>query len=133
MIINERGEPPSDVIELFRNSGPGTILVSPSVGTGYDFPQDDCRWQFMTKIPFEPPSKIVKAREADDPEYRSYQAMQALVQAFGRDMRSKTDWSERFIGDDHLEWFLPRYGHLAPRSFHAFFRRVSVVPQPPRL
>ena len=133
VMINRKGEPIGPYIEEFRESGPGTIFASPSVGTGYDFPGDDCRWQFMVKIPFEPPSKIVKAREADDPEYRSYKAMQALVQAFGRDMRSKRDWSERFIGDSHLEWFLPRYKHLAPRSFHGFFKPVNVVPQPPKL
>lgn len=131
MIINEKGEPPTDIVDAYKASGPGTILVSPSVGTGYDFPGRDCEWQFICKIPFEPPSKIVKARERDDPEYRSYQAMQSLVQAFGRGVRSKEDQCENFIGDCHLDWFLPRYGHLAPRSFHNFFRRVDVVPQPP--
>lgn len=131
MLVNLRGEPATAMIEQFKNSGPGTMLVSPSVGTGYDFPLDECEWQFMCKIPFQPPSKIVKAREHDDPEYRSYQAMQTLVQSFGRGMRSKEDRCENFLADDHAEWFIPRYGHLAPRSFHGFFRRVSVLPQPP--
>lgn len=132
MIINEKGEPPTEKIEEFMRAPDGAILVSPSVGTGYDFMGDACRYQFLCKIPFQPPSRIVKAREADDPEYRGYMAMQAMVQAFGRDMRSKIDWSERFICDDHLKWFLPRFGHLAPRSFHGFFRPVTTLPQPPR-
>jgi ATP-dependent DNA helicase DinG len=133
MIVNEKGEPPAEIIEQFKNAGPGSILVSPSVGTGYDFSDDLARWNFICKIPFDPPSKILKAREADDPEYRGYRAMQTLIQSLGRDVRSKTDWSERFICDEHLSWFLPKFGHLAPRSFHMFMKRVDTVPQPPSL
>ena len=130
MLINPQGEPPTEMVEQFMESGPGTELVSPSVGTGYDFKDDYCRWQFLCKIPYEPPSKIVKAREADDKDYRPYRAMQTLVQNVGRDVRSKTDWSERFIGDDNAEWFFPRYGHFAPKSFHAVLQTVKTLPQP---
>jgi len=132
MIVNPKGEAPTEMIQSFKASGPGTVLVSPSVGAGYDFPGRECEWQFMCKIPFQPPSKILKAREQDDPEYRSYQAMQKLVQTFGRGMRSREDSCENFIGDEHLDWFKPRFGHLAPKSFHGFFKRVEVLPQPPR-
>lgn len=132
MLINCKGEPATSMVEAFKRSGPGTILVSPSVGTGYDFPMKDCEWQFICKIPFpDSRSKIIKARQDDDPEYGPYLAMQTLVQAFGRGMRSKEDRCENFIGDDHLAWFLPRYGHLAPKTFHNFFRRVEILPQPP--
>lgn len=130
MIINQKGEPPTAMVQVFKKSMKGTILVSPSVGTGYDFPGDECRWQFICKVPFEPPSKIQKARQEDDNEYVGYRAMQYLMQAFGRDIRSKEDWSERFIADDHMGWFITRFGHLAPRSFHAAFQRVDVLPQP---
>lgn len=132
MVINERGEPPTAKVEYFKDRpNTGTMLVSPSIGTGYDFPDDACRWQFICKIPFEPPSKIQKARQADDNEYVYYRAMQYLVQAFGRDIRSKDDWSERFICDDHFgEWFKARYGHLAPKSFHSVYKRADILPQP---
>lgn len=133
MIINQKGEAPTEMVDLYKTSPAGTMLVSPSVGTGYDFPDEDCRFQFVCKVPFEPPSKIQKARQSDDEEYVYYRAMQYLVQAFGRDMRSKRDWSERFICDDHIEWFRARYGHLAPKSFHAVFKHVDVLPQPLKL
>jgi len=131
MIINERGEAPTEMIELFKSSGDGTILVSPAVGQGHDFPGSTCEWQFLCKIPFPPPSKILKARTEEDPEYPYYLAMLKMVQTFGRGMRSKSDLCENFIADDHVEWFLPKYGHLAPRSFHSFFRKATVLPQPP--
>jgi len=130
MILNKKGEPIADAIEQFFQAGPGSIFVGPSVFEGFDFKQDKARWQFMCKIPFEPPSKIVKAREAVDPEYRPYQAMQALVQSFGRGMREASDWCENFIADEHMEWFYPRYSHLAPASFNGFLKQVKVLPPP---
>lgn len=132
MMVNERGEPTAQVIQSFKESGNGTVLVSPSVGTGYDFPGKDCEWQFMCKIPFpDGRSKIMQARQEQDKEYGPYAAMQNLVQTFGRGMRSKEDRCENFIPDDHLAWFVPRYAHLAPKTFHNFFRRVEILPQPP--
>lgn len=132
MIVNQRGEPTTPTLREFKASPPGAILVSPSFGTGYDFPMRDAEWQFLCKIPFpDGRSKILKARQQDDPEYGAYHAMQYMIQAFGRIIRSKEDQGENFIGDEHLDWFLPRYGHLAPKSFHGFFRRVDTLPPPP--
>lgn len=132
MLINQKGEPPAAMIEQFINEYPGAILVSPSVGTGYDFSGKAAEWQLLCKIPFpDSRSKIVQARQHDDAEYGPYSAIQSMVQAFGRIMRSKKDAGENFIGDDHISWFLPRYGHLAPKSFHGFFKRVDTVPPPP--
>lgn len=132
-LINAKGTPPTGMVEQFKGSRPGTILVSPSVGTGYDFPLSDCEFQFLCKIPFpDSRSKIVKARQDDDPEFGAYVAMQTMVQAFGRGMRSQQDQCENFIGDDHLSWFLPKYRHLAPKWFSHFFQRVDILPQPPK-
>lgn len=128
MIVNEKGNPPTEVIEQFYAAGPGTILVSPSVGTGYDFPGQYCEWQFLAKIPFEPPSKIVKARDADDPEYRGYKAMQTMEQTFGRGNRFKGDRCSNFMGDDNLKWFLPRFVHLASNNFQKRFKAVAILP-----
>lgn len=132
MLINSKGEPATGMVEQFKQSPAGTILVSPSVGTGYDFPMSDCEYQFICKIPFpDGRAKIIKARQEDDSEYGPYMAVQTLVQAFGRGMRSKEDQCENFIADDHLEWFIPKYRHLAPKWFHGFFQKVGTLPQPP--
>lgn len=132
MLFNLRGEASGPVIEEFKISPAGTILVSPSVAQGHDFPGRQCEFQFVCKIPFpDSRSKIVQARQADDPEYGAYLAMTKLVQIFGRGMRSKQDACENFIGDRHLDWFYPRYKHLAPRWFKNFYRMVESVPSPP--
>ncbi len=131
MIFNERGQPIASTIDKYRSIYPGAIMVTPSVEAGYDFRKKECEWQFICKIPFDPPSKILKAREADDPDYRAYRAIQRLNQIPGRGMRSKDDQCETLIGDMHLDWFLPKYRHLTSKSFRRFFKQVSVLPQPP--
>lgn len=139
MLINEKGDAPTPLIDEFKAAPDGAILVSPSVGQGHDFPGPACEWQFVTKVPFPPPSAILKARTADDPEYPYYLAMLKLVQIVGRACRfgnkrrprDPHDQCENIIADDHIEWFLNRYGHLAPKSFHVFFQRVTRLPQPP--
>lgn len=132
MLINNQGEASTYIVNEFKRSKPGTILVSPSVGAGFDFPGRQCEWQFVCKIPFpDGRSKIVKARQEADKEYGPYQAVSKLQQIFGRGMRMKEDQCENFIGDSHLSWFLPKYRHLFTRSFNLFFREVSVLPSPP--
>jgi Rad3-related DNA helicase len=132
MLLNARGEASADTVELFKTMRPGTILVSPSVGAGYDFPGKDCEWQFVCKIPFpDSRSKIVRARQEDDKEWGPSRAAQKLSQICGRGARYRGDRCETFIGDMNLDWFLPRYSHLFPRSFHKFFRRIETLPPPP--
>lgn len=120
------------VIEEFKKAGPGTILVSPSVTTGYDFAYDTCEYQIVTKVPF-PDSRdpILKARTAEDADYSAYLAMQELVQAVGRGMRAPDDSCETFIVDGHAVWFLGKYKDLAPKWFHEAVIRISdTLPQP---
>lgn len=130
MLVNPQGEAPTETLEQFYQADPGTILVSPSFGSGYDFYGDRAEWQFVCKIPFPPPSKILKARTEDDREYPYYLAWNKLAQIFGRIMRDKTDRGESFIGDMHMDWFL-KYSYLAPKTFKMFLKRVAHVPPPP--
>lgn len=107
MLLNQRGEAPTPLIDEFRAAGPGAILVSPSVGQGYDFPGSDCEFQFLCKIPFPPPSLVLKARTAADPDYPYYLAAQKMTQVFGRGMRSKEDRCvspDTLILTDDLRW-----------------------------
>ena len=119
------------VIEQFKAAPPGTILVSPSVTTGYDFPYDECRFQIISKIPF-PDSRdpILQARAAEDRDYAAYLMMQELVQAVGRGMRAPDDFCETFITDAHGVWVLSKYRDLAPKWFHEAVTRIDVLPPP---
>lgn len=136
MLTHGRGDT-ADVIANFRArpASSGTVLVSPSVTTGYDFPYQEAEYQILLKIPF-PDSRdpITATRSLIDTRYGSHVAMQTLVQTCGRIMRAADDLGETFIVDAHARWFLPRNSDLAPKWFR---RAVTVlaagqVPTPPR-
>lgn len=131
MIINNRQEPTMEAIDQLIMSYPGAILVSPAVGAGFSFNRRAAEWQFLCKIPFPPSSRILKARTDDDPEYPYHIAGQTMAQIFGRIMRDNQDQGESFIVDTHCDWFLPRYGHLIPKSVRRRIQRVDVLPPPP--
>lgn len=121
-------------IAQFKRAKKGTVLVSPSVTTGYDFPLGECEYQIIAKIPF--PDKrdpVTAARAAIDPRYPNHVAMQQLVQMVGRGMRAEEDQCETFIVDDHARWFLgKKYLDLAPRWFkRAIVRGQTTIPVPP--
>ena len=134
LYYNAKGEAATQTIEDFVGNYPGAVLVSPSVGQGFDFKGRAAEWQFICKIPFPPPSKVLTARcdptMGGDAEHAMYLAWQKLVQMAGRVMRDHRDRGETVLADDHLQWFM-RYRHLAPRSFDQFFQKVSVLPPPP--
>lgn len=123
------GDPASMAVKRFKKMG--GVLISPSISTGYDFPDDECRFTIMTKIPWLPTnSKIVKARQELDKDFGAYHAFQKIIQFVGRGDRSEDDWCENFILDDHFsQWFFKAFGYLAPQSFKDRYREVLAVPR----
>lgn len=125
-------ETAAEAAEEFRQSDAPKILVSPSFARGWDFPASQVEYIIICKVPFKPnQGKVMKAREQNDPSYGSYLAMQEMVQASGRGMRSETDRCEVFITDGHLSWFLYRNKSLAPQWFYDAVRKVRDIPKPP--
>jgi Rad3-related DNA helicase len=124
-------------IEEFRHSTAPRILVSPAITTGYDFPYDECEYQFLLKVPFiDARSPVMKARAEADKEYLPYLVAQTLVQTCGRPMRAPDDRCENFIMDQHASWFLNKpekggYRHLVPGWFVRQIRYPTGPPQPP--
>lgn len=129
-IINERGEPTGSTVEEFKASQPPKVLVSPVFGTGYDFPMDECEFIILAKVPIEPPSKIVKAREAIDKSYRSYRGVTKMEQTYGRGNRSKGDRCEGIIFDQHMQRFFKEIGKFASKSFQRRIKTVHTMPLP---
>lgn len=144
-----------DVVKSFREAESPAFLVSPSVGTGFDFAFDQARFQIIGKLPFrDARGSILNAQVKEDPEYLNYLTAQDLVQIYGRSNRDPLDFSETFIVDDNVEWFLPRYAgfhydrekgkfnlneprkgcsSFFPEYFLEAFERMNSVPDPPAL
>lgn len=117
------------IVERFRNSRAPSILVSPSFGTGWDFPGDQCEWQILTNIPFPPMiSKVMKRRKELDPAYQSAQAAKEIGQSLGRGMRFEGDRCENFIVDDRIGFFMKTAAKFLPEDLSC--NSVLEVPKP---
>lgn len=123
-----------DAVRRFKESEPPAVLVSPSVTSGWDFPQGDGKPQYVivSKIPYPDTTDVVmKARREDDKDWPAYLAMETLVNECFRCTRSITDKAEVIITDDCAVWFIPKYKDFAPPWFMERYRgTLAVVPEP---
>jgi ATP-dependent DNA helicase DinG len=130
MITHESGAT-AEAVAKFKESTKPCILLSPSSGTGYDFPGDECRYQIIAKVPFvDTRDPILKAREEYDPEYGMYLMAQDLVQMASRGNRSATDWCENFIVDDLVSFAIFRHKKLFPQWFPRLYAKYETIPPP---
>lgn len=130
MVTHQRKNTES-VVRAFKNAKAPTILVSPSMATGWDFPDSECRWQIIVKLPYpDTRGAIIKARNKSDGDFAAYIVMQQLIQATGRGVRSAEDWCETFITDNNITWFLDRNQHLLVEWFKGAYRVNRTIPAP---
>lgn len=137
-VVHGRGETGAQVVARYRQSceKQPSILISPSVMTGFDFPGRLCEFQIIAKLPFpDTRSSIVKARMKATPGYREHLTMQNFIQACGRGMRGETDQCETFVVDEHARWFLRDNRELMPTWFQQAVQqtRRSDIRPPKRL
>lgn len=122
------------VVNRFKDMPAPAILVSPSVTTGWDFPQETTgvRYIIVGKLPYPDTTDLVlKARHEDDKEWSSFLAMGTLIQETGRASRSSTDKVEVMITDDNCTWFFGRYKDYAPKWFMERWKgSLRSVPNP---
>lgn len=121
-----------ETVAAFKAAGPGAVLVSPSVTTGYDFPGDQCEFIIWGKVPYPyTNTPLAKARQELDDTYADWEAMKALIQGAGRGNRKKEDRCEIFIIDDHFGHFWQYAKQFAPQWFHDRMKKsTAVIPQP---
>lgn len=130
MLLND-SRTTRDIAERFRKSKAPCILVSPSYPRGWDFPDDQLRYQIIAKVPFNYTiSQLAKARKKDK-RYELYSVMQDLVQMRGRGMRHEKDYCETFILDGHVQWVEPAARGYAPLWWS--MRRMDDPPPPMKL
>lgn len=89
-----------DAVERFRKMPPPAVFVSPSVSTGWDFPDDDVRTIIVAKTPYPSrESAVMQARIASDRTYQDVYAATEFSQTVGRHVRSESDWGETIVTD----------------------------------
>ena len=125
----------SDVVAMvqrFKAMKPPAVFVSPSITSGWDFLEDECRYIIVGKIPYPDTKDLVTmARAESDKEWTSFMAMETLVNEAGRGSRSQFDKCEVLIVDDNWKWFYKRYQSYAPKYFQERVRgSLQHVPDP---
>lgn len=130
MFTHARKDAPK-VVKDFKRAQAPAVLVSPSMGTGWDFPGTECEYQIIGKVPFPDASDpLTQARTEADKDYGLYMAMVELVQASGRGMRAKTDQCQTIVIDDNISWFMWKARKYAPKWFLEGYQESAVVPSP---
>ena len=105
-------------LELHRASPLPTVLVSPSLREGVDLPDEQLRFQIVTKMPYpDLGDPWTAARQARDHRWYALETAKALVQAYGRSCRHADDHGVTYVLDGQFARFLTRYRPLLPPWF----------------
>jgi Rad3-related DNA helicase len=109
--------------EYLRNDN--AVLLAPSMGRGVDLPDDACRVQMITKVPFP----YTKDRQINKRMYSqggrlwySVQTIRELVQMCGRAIRSERDWAVTYVYDTQFERL-----HAQNRSLFPDWFREAII------
>jgi Rad3-related DNA helicase len=99
---------------------PGAILISPSVGEGFDFRGDLARWQVVLKCPFGSLGSLhTVAKMERDPAWYQAETVKHLLQMCGRICRSSDDFGATYILDSDVDRVLREAGSYLPKWFKA--------------
>lgn len=105
-------------LQQFKEADAPSILLSPSMDTGVDFSYDQARWQVIAKFPFPYlGDKQVRKRMEIDGKWYTQQAVNRLVQTYGRGMRHPDDYCETWMIDETFSRVFNRYKSMFPQWF----------------
>lgn len=93
------GSERNKILRKFSQSKERIILIGASIKDGVDFKGDLCRFQIVFKIPYPQLNEQVRYRKELDKSWYYYQAVMALMQAYGRGIRDKDDYCIMYIID----------------------------------
>lgn len=116
-----------EMLKMHKESEYPTVLVSPSMGVGVSFDNDEARFQIIAKIPYPSlASKKNKLRQKQNPEWYSWITSALLQQACGRIVRSKLDYGDTIIIDSSFGDVLTYSSHFLPMWFQNAIKKVNV-------
>ena len=121
-------------VQKFKVAPAPMIMVSPAMTEGQDFPEEECRYIIIGKVPFlDTRDPLTAARAAADKEWSNYETMQVVVQSAGRGNRKVEDKCEIIIVDDDWVWFWRHNKHFSPGWFQEAVRFEPMLPTAIRL
>ncbi|WP_295113195.1 helicase C-terminal domain-containing protein [uncultured Methanobrevibacter sp.] len=93
------GEDRNYILKDFSQNEDKVILIGASIKDGVDFKGDLCRFQIVFKVPYPQLNEQVIYRKELDTSWYYYQAVMALMQAYGRGIRDNDDYCDMYIID----------------------------------
>lgn len=100
------------------SSPDATVLLTPSMTEGIDLAEDRARWQVICKIPYPFLGDLqIKVRTEQDPAWYQWRTCLTVVQAYGRSVRSETDYAVTYLLDADFPAFLRRQKGRLPLWF----------------
>lgn len=103
-----------------------SVLVSPSMGEGVDLKDELSRFQIICKIPYPYlGDQQIAERTAVDPQWYRWKTGLALVQSYGRSVRSETDSAITYVIDIAFESFVS-CGSRMPNWFMEAIRIIKL-------
>ncbi len=133
MIGNPQGSSQltQETVERFKRGQAPSILVSPSIDTGFDFSGVSAEYVLIPKVPYSNTNTdLARARSSRDPQYPYYTTAQTIVQMAGRAMRSESDQCETIITDEGFAPFVNKHKALLPDWFNQAIIRTDTIPPP---
>ena len=121
-LIVVEGEDRNRIISDFTRSDKNSVLVGASLKDGVDFKGDICRFQIMFKMPYPQQNELVKYRRAQDKSWYFYQAVMALMQAYGRGIRDMDDYCTMYIIDSSFK----KLFYYNRRFFNKYFEEAAI-------
>jgi len=123
--IYPKGQTRADSIRKFKSAGAGSgaVLISAGMYEGQDFPDDECRWQIICKVPYASLGDArVAARRMERPDVYRLEALQKIQQACGRGMRNPDDWCTTTILDGTVVSLYEKLGDRLSSKFRESWR-----------
>ena len=107
-----------EMLKRHLESNNPTVLVSPSMTEGVDLKDDYSRFQIICKIPYPfLGDKQISERKKVDPSWYAWKTCLAIVQSYGRSIRSEKDWAKTYILDESFKWFIKQNSNRLPSWF----------------
>lgn len=107
-IFHTKGTNLETLLEMYKKK-PGSVLVTPSLGEGFDGLGKLLEWQILLKCPYpylgEPRIKALVSSKFGSTLFRE-RAISSILQAIGRGIRSKEDTCTTYILDRNIATLL---------------------------
>lgn len=108
----------NNMLQHHYGTSDDSVLISPSLMQGLDLKDDLSRFQIIAKIPFPNlGDKYIATKKQKIKDWYSYQTVKAIVQSYGRSVRSEDDYASTYILDSDFFWVMRYNINMFPKFF----------------